>query len=232
VKYNIITISDEREGYKTHIRKVVKIPEVVIPATDARKVNLVDELDKRGLPHPTPGLYSIGEIGIWLSVFDCWQWAADNNEVLVTFEDDAIPRPYFDDALESYLEEIPADWDFLCLWVPPNQRRDYLYDVTFDEHGNPDIKGYLTKSLFDFGGLDLARAYNGYGNGATAFSPKGAQHFIDRARESGLYSPVDCFLYIEAHTGRCNGYSPKPIHAHAVGYDWATTTVHTTERFT
>jgi hypothetical protein len=46
-------------------------------------------------------------------------------------------------------------------------------------------------------------------------------------RETGIYTPVDCFLYQEAHAGRCEGYGPKPSRAYIVGYDWkAQTTVH------
>lgn len=231
MKYNIISINDTRYLYKKHIRETVGFEEVLIPSVDARAVNLEYELKRRDLFISRPEIFSIGEVGIWLSMFDCWQWAVYNDEALITFEDDAEPRPFFDEAVERFSEELPADYDFLSLWVPDNQRKDYYYDVVFDDEGEPDIRGLRKDSLFDIGAFYIARAYNGYGNVATLFSPKGAQFFIDRTREVGLRTPVDCFLYQESHTERCKGYAPKPIHATAVDYSWPETTVHTTERF-
>lgn len=231
VSYNIISIDDSRLEYKKRIRKTVTFPEVYVPATNARAVDLEEELSKRELSLPFPGQFAIGEVGIWLSMFDCWNWAVENNEILITFEDDASPKDNFNEAVSLFLSEVPEDWDFICLWVPDNQKQDYLYDVTYNDEGIPNIKGRRVKSLFDFGAKHLARTYNGYGNVASMFSPKGARFFRDRAREVGLYTPVDCFLYQEAHAGRCSGYSPKPKYATLVDYDWAPTTVHNTERY-
>lgn len=232
MKYTIISLNDDRLKYKTHIRDTVKgCDEIFIPATNGREVNLDDELAKRGLHIPHRGIFSVGEVGIWLSVWDCWQWCVNNKENLIVFEDDAIPRHYFDEAVHKFLLDIPDGWDYLCLWVPDNQKQDYWYNVTYDDEGLPTINGTRNKSLFDFGGDYLAKAYNGYGNVATMFSPRGAEHLMNIARQAGLYTPVDCFLYQEAHAGRCEGYSPQPAHATVVDYDWPETTVHTTERY-
>jgi GR25 family glycosyltransferase involved in LPS biosynthesis len=231
VSYNIISIDDKRLSYKNHIRETITYPEVSIPAINGSEIDIQAELSSRGLK-VTPGVFSVGEIGIWLSMYDCWQWAAGNNEILITLEDDAIPRHYFDEAVDLFLKEVPDDWDFMCLWVPDNQKQDYMYNVKFDIDGIAHIKGYAQTSLFDFeGGHFLSRVYNGYGNVAMMFNPKGAKFLMDRVAETGLYTPVDCFMYQQAQSGRCNGYGPKPIHATLVDYDWAETTVHNTERY-
>lgn len=233
MKYNIITIGDQRSLYKRKIRATVDFPEVVIPAVDATKVNLIEELEKRSLTLPLPGAFSIGEVGVWLSVFDCWQWSVDNNEELIVFEDDAIVHPHFNTELRGMMTELPEDYDFFTLWVPDNQLQDYMYNVSYDDSGIPTHRGNLLpgNSYYDFGAEWITRVYNGYGNVAQLFSPKGAQWFINRTQETGLYSPVDCYLYQEAHAGRCFGYAPKPDFANIVGYDWPETTVHTTPRF-
>lgn len=237
MKYNIVTISEdknsERYAYKLLIRHFVEFDEVDIPAVDARNVDLRHELEKRGLSIPNPHAFSIGEVGIWLSMFDCWQWSVDNNEELIVFEDDAAPHARFNERFEALYSEIPDDYDFVCLWVPENQRQDYRYMVEYNSEGLPNIYGSLPHgdSLFDFGATRAARVYNGYGNVAQLFSPKGSKFFIDRAREVGLYTPVDCYQYQEAHSGRCKGYGPKPQYANLVNYDWPVTTVHTTERY-
>lgn len=238
VSYNIITLNrsdslhDPRQIYKDRIRKTVQeSEEIFVPAINGREVNLEEELDRRNLFVKYPGAFSVGEIGIWLSMFDCWQWCIDNDETLITFEDDASPRHYFDEAVRFFLEEVPQDWDFMALWVPDNQKQDYRYNVKFDDEGHATIRGYAQESLFDFGAFYLARAYQGYGNVCSMFSPKGSQFLIDKARETGIYTPVDCFMFQNAHAGRCNGYAPKPFHATLVDYDWAETTVHNTPRF-
>lgn len=235
MKYNIVTLgTPERDTYRMMIRYYLKnIEEVSIPAVDARKVNLDEELEKRGLHIPYHNAFSIGEVGIWLSMFDCWQWSVDNNEELIVFEDDAIPARDFEDKLKFMMGEIPDDYDFVCLWVPDNQKQDYLYMVQYDDEGQPGIFGSLPEelSMFNYGAERAAMVYNGYGNVAQLFSPKGSRFFIERAREAGLYTPVDCYQYQEAHAGRCKGYGPKPKHANLVKYDWPVTTVHTTERY-
>lgn len=216
------------------IRKRVKVDEVHIPAVNAYEVDVAEELAKRDLFIAYPGMFSTGEIGVWLSNFDCWQWTVDNNEELIVFEDDAIPNINFQPRFHELHSELPPDWDFLTLWVPENQLIDYVYDVVYNEEGHPEHVGPNKNSItsvFNFGAIRLARVYNGYGNVAQCYSPKGARFFIDRVRSTGIYTPVDCYLYQEAHAGRCNGYGPKPNRAKLVGYDWkAETTVHGEDR--
>lgn len=237
MKYNIITMEDDptttRGVCKMMIRYYIdEIEEVSIPAINGSQVNLKEELDKRGLFIPDANAFSIGEVGIWLSMFDCWQWSVDNNEELIVFEDDAKPLADFDEKFAFMHKELPEDYDFMCLWVPENQKQDYHYMVFYDDGGHPNIQGtFHDGSLFDYGAARTSMVYNGYGNVAMLFSPKGSKFFIDRAREVGLYTPVDCYQYQEAHAGRCKGFGPKPEYANLVNYDWPETTVHTTQRY-
>lgn len=234
MKYTIISIDDSRANYKHFLRKDMHtMQEVAIPAVDAKSVDLRVELDRRDLSVTYSDAFSIGEIGVWLSVFDCWQWAIDNDEEILVFEDDAIIAGNLEVQLGLLMEEVPRDYDYVSLWVPPNQIQDYNYVVVFNDEGLPTINGTLDNNLsfFDFGAERVAEVYQGYGNVATVFSPKGARFFIDRAREVGIYTPIDCLLAQAAHAGRCKGYAPKPRYATLVSYDWATTTVHETPRY-
>lgn len=235
MKFQIISINDDRASYKDNIRAKVGLDEVHIPATNAYEVDLKAELDKRNLFVKYPGMFSAGEIGVWLSTFDCWQWAVDNDEELVVFEDDAIPSGTFSFQLAKLYYELPVDYDFFCLWVPPNQTIDYYYNVEYDAEGRPNVVGSNRgdhDSIYNIPQVTrVAKVYNGYGNVAQLYSPKGGRTFIDTARSSGIYTPVDCFLYQEAHAGRAVGYGPKPYWAKLVDYDWkAQTTVHKGDR--
>lgn len=236
-KYNIISVDDSRQAYKDKIRAAVPFEEVRIPTVDARyDLDIPLELNKRGLWIVPGKSFTRGEIGVWLSVFDCWVWCAEHNEELITFEDDAIIKEFFTQKFVEFYRELPRDFDFMTLWIPHDQMVDYQYDLVYDEVGYPTIVGpnrNIALSLFNFGSYCLARAYNGYGNVAVLYSPKGAQRFIERARATGIFEPVDCYLYLQAHAGYCNGYGPKPFYSQLVDYDWRTqTTIHTTERYT
>lgn len=234
-KYNIISINEDRADYKQTIRKNVQLDEIHVPATDGREVDLSIELENRGLRLPV-GYLSAGEVGIWLSTFDCWQWAVENNENLVVFEDDAIPTESFNALFSKFSTELPKTWGLLSLWVPDNQLPDYTYDLVYDEYGVPTNIGPNRNpfmSLFNYGAIRLARAYQGYGNVAIMYSPVGAQQLIDRARLGGIDEPIDVWVFCRAHTGTIEAFAPKPIWARAVTYDWkAETTVHNTERIT
>jgi GR25 family glycosyltransferase involved in LPS biosynthesis len=236
-KYNIISIGDpRREKYRRRIRAEINLDEVHVPAINGSKVDIDEELERRGLKINQPAKFTKGEMGIWLSVFDCWAYARDNNIHLVVFEDDAIITGEFNNMFHNWAITVPEDYDFLSLWVPDNQRQDYYYNVQYDEHGVPQTMGpnlREEKSLYNYGNPQLAKVYQGYGTVATLYSPHGAAKLIHSAQNIGIYSPIDCYICQEAHVGRANGYAPKPMFATAVSYDWkAETTVHKTEIYT
>lgn len=233
MKYSIVTIDDSRAKYKDYIRRVVPYPETCFGGVNAKAVNLREELEKRNLHMPYPGQFKIGEIGIWLSLYDRWKWVVDNDEPLIVFEDDAIPNPDFERVLERDYEHLPEDAAFMALWIPPNQLQDYRYNAVYNEEGIVRINGYRPdgESQYDFGDEYLSRVYNGYGHVGILYTPAGGKFFKERAEEVGLYTTADCFLYQEAHAGRCQGYGPKPKYANLVHYDWPQTTIQDTERY-
>ena len=236
MKYTIISIDDTRAAYKENLRSVLSNhEEVIIPATDARVVDINEELAKRSLYLPSGAdVRRRGELGVWCSTFDCWKWAVDNDEPLLVFEDDAIATTDFNDLLSAFVSEIPHDYDFLSLWVPPNQYLDFVYDSTYTPEGEMLINGPNKNSItsqYNYGAIRTCLAYQGYGNVAMLYSPKGAANLIELAYERGITEPLDCFIFLRAHLRRIDGYAPKPNWAKAVDYDWPETTIHTTERF-
>lgn len=232
MKYNIISIDDARQTYKEAIRERVLFDETFIPSIDASEVVLEEELGRRNLA-VSSGSFNQGEIGVWLSTFDCWQWAADNNEELIVFEDDAIPTPDFHNKFAEIYAELTA-YDFCTLWVPPNQYLDYIYDAVYSEDGTMTHIGPNKNSItskYNCGKIRLARAYNGYGNVAQLYSPRGARRFINLARVDGITQPVDCWVYLQSHLGKVEGFAPKPNRANLVDYDWPETQIHNTENY-
>jgi GR25 family glycosyltransferase involved in LPS biosynthesis len=232
VKYNIITLNDERKIYKDYIRANADIGEVVIPAVDGRAVDIRSELESRGL-FTTGWVPRQGEAGVWLSNFDCWEYASKMDEPLIVFEDDAIVEPDFKEKLDALMGELTVPWDYVSLWVPENQRIDYVYNIYFDEKGDPQRIGEnlpYDASLFK-NTRRTAKVYQGYGMVSLMYSPEGAAKLVELARRYGMYTPVDCFIYQQAHMGNLRGFAPTPVFANVVRYDWkAESHVQQTER--
>lgn len=227
MKFTIITLNDDRAFYKNLIRTRVKLEEILVPAVDARDLTLRgidDALASRGLSlHGWPNAKR-GELGVWFSNFDRWKLAAGMDEPLIVFEDDAMPSPAFNIYLHELMEDLPEDFDFCALWVPDNQKQDYFYDIDFDDEG----KHIWTQrpwrdnetSKYRVGNSNrVALAFQGYGMVSLMYSPKGAAKLVERARETGLTGPVDCWIFQQAHIGQVQGYSCHPHFTHVVRYD-------------
>jgi GR25 family glycosyltransferase involved in LPS biosynthesis len=235
MKYNIIRLNDDRKAYFDVLRQILGDGEIDIPAVNATEVNLHEELENRGIEHHGHiwGNPKAGELGVWLSNYDCWFTAAGMDEPLIVFEDDAIVDTFFWEKLYDVYKELPDDWDFVALWVPENQHLDFRYETVY-ENGIPRInrtRGDWETSQYDIGGRYAALVYQGYGMVSLMYSPKGAQKLIQLTKEYGITGPVDCWIYEQAHMGNLNGYAPRPEQASIVYYDWkAESHVQLTER--
>lgn len=217
--YAIVSIDDSREITKANIREHVEGFEVNnIGYCDARLGNNM----KFPLELTTKWTLTRAEQAIWHSMANCWDWAATNDKPLLVFEDDAIIDQDFQHNFDYLRSCLPEDWDFMSLWVPPNQEQDYFYNVTYDDEGTPDINGRLPNFMsyynFDQDG-PLANVYQGYSYVCTYYSPTGAAKILELALERGMYTPADCFLFLMAHSGRLNGYAPKPTYPRFIWHD-------------
>jgi hypothetical protein len=224
LKYTIISLNDDRKFYKDLIRERVKYEEVEMAAVDGRRIELLPEVRKRGLDVVGWGNAKLGEIGVWLSNFDRWELAAGMDEPLIVFEDDAMPSPAFNIYMEELMQDVPDDWDFVSLWIPDNQKRDFYYDIDFDEQGRHiwTTRPWRTdeNSVYRLGdSRRVAVAYQGYGMVSLMYSPQGAAKLVDLARETGLTGPVDCWIFEQVHRGKVRGYACHPQFSHVVRYD-------------
>lgn len=224
MKFTIISLNDDRALYKKLIRDRVKYEEIQMPAVDGRVVDISKELERRSLFVEGWGNAKRGEIGVWLSNYDRWKLASSLDEPLIVFEDDAIPYEDFDSRVGKVMAELPSEWDFLSLWVPDNQRNDYLYDIDFDENGvhiwnNRPWRSNDTSKYRVNNSDIISLAYQGYGMVSLMYSPAGASKLLRLAHETGLTGPVDCWLFEQAHRGAVDGYTLHPYQTKVVGYD-------------
>jgi hypothetical protein len=126
--------------------------------------------------------------------------------------------------MEEIVQDLPEDFDFISLWVPDNQKNDYLYDIDFDMNGRHiwTERPWRTNETSKYRLNDsnrVALAFQGYGMVSLMYSPKGAAKLVKQAQETGLTGPVDCWIFQQAHKGLLEGYSCHPHFAHVVRYD-------------
>lgn len=236
VAYTVMHIDDSRLTKRTDIRNKLFFYD---EATDIEFVRGADVEQVKRMRAKYPNFSGraiwtpkVGEVGVWYSQMNCWTWAKENNKHLMVFEDDAMLVPNFEQLWFTLLEELPSDYDFLSIFVPNNQEGDFYSYMVFDNDGVPKVWNYAPEenSTFNFS-KNLAKVYQGYSCVATMYSPKGAAKLLDIADDMGMYTPVDCFLFLNAHVGKLDGYAPKPsgIFPRMVNIEWeAPSTIHHT----
>lgn len=235
MNYCIISIDNSREAKKAAIRESLSYQEHFPAFVDARKAGEIE----KWLRNPVIGWEpKIGELGIWLSQINVWRYIVDNDlDWMIAFEDDAILAPDGQELITKSMSCLPDDWDAFSLFTPDDQRDDYRYDVSYDENGYPRLRSSMflpnERSLFYVGNDVVCRAAHGYSGVAVMYSQKGARRLLGAVEKRGLYSTSDCFLYIEAHTGRLEMYASHPLAKRIVTYDWANspTLIHNTEKY-
>lgn len=227
MEYTILSINETRKENKDDIRSKMRDKEVFVECVNG---NDLDQLraNVEKWEFPLSSGFKLGEFGVWYSNANAWEYAAENDGLLV-FEDDAMPIDNFQDNFYMAIDELPQGADFLVLWVPDNQRDDYYHVTGFNRDGTPTYSSSrnFDNSVFNIGKRWISRVYNGYGSVCVYYTKRGAQKLITRAKKMGLYTPVDCYLYLAAHGGYANGYGLNPRDADWVRYDWnRETTIH------
>lgn len=226
-EYTILSINNKRKENKDYIRSIMRDKEVFVECVNGEDLEqLRRNVDKWKFPLSSG--FKLGEFGAFYSNANAWEYAAENDGLLV-FEDDAIPIPAFQDNFYMAIDELPKSADFLKLWVPENQRDDYYNITGFNRDGTPTHSNLRSfdNSIFNIGKRWISRVYSGYGGVAIYYTKSGAKRMIDRAKKVGLNSPIDCWIMQQAHGGYASGYALNPIEAQWVNYDWSReTTIH------
>ncbi len=238
MKYTIISVTDRREQSKAKIRAELsdheEVTDIEFCGPDHDKIGRMKAFGLNFDPdywHP-----QTGELGIWLSAYACWRYCVEHDEPLRYFEDDATISAGFDQWYDTLFEpdftRPPLKPELISLIVPYNQRQDYGWQyyqaqamINYPDGAPDNHVGYKR----------LARAYQGYCNAAMEIYPDGARKLIDAARQHGIYTPVDCFVFEQGFDAtrdartlnRIDILTPKPQYATGVDVDWnAETHIH------
>ena len=214
--YTIISVDESRADTKEDLRKQMWLPEVTdIEFVDARPEGVIDQTVEDNRLKITGNKFHCGELGVWFSQINCWKWLANSDlDGLIVLEDDAVVLPDAEYIFNAIVSLLPENWDFVVLRVPDDQLNDYYYNRTFFPDGgwrmNSLTRFTKTQSPHYLGNDLLATAYQGYSCVATLYSREGAKKLLDLVDEHGLYTPVDCFLFLENNKKALRGFAPLP----------------------
>lgn len=142
--------------------------------------------DGRTLP-PLPG-----ELGIWVSTLNVLEHIVENNvDMMLVLEDDVVLNEDFVENLNTCIDELPKNFDFLSLFSFEEQ--NWLDETT-------DIGAeYIHKSTNQFAAAQ-----------AILYSKAGADKIIRLLRRKGIEYTPDCFIFKQSQLGLLNGYSIIP----------------------
>ena len=206
MKYTIFSLGNpERQKRIDGIREAMsEHDEFFVECVNGKDTEqLARNVAKYGFKHPA-GSWRPGEAGLWYSTINAWQWSVDNQETIITFEDDAIPVDTFKGVMAD--PQFPEDFDIASLYIPmrsPSQQLRFKFGPLFQEHGNICV----------------------------AYSAQGSAKILQLLRDEGLNWPVDIWIYKMGAAGKLNAYSPAQTSRVIIDHDFSLpTNIHKDKR--
>jgi hypothetical protein len=117
----------------------------------------------------TPVGWIYQELGIWASNYLAYKdFLNSDYEYLMLFEDDVVINANFLELVDSYMRELPEDWD---VFYPYSPEPPLFYGEVISDH--------------------LCRPYTTWSNAAYMVSKKGVKKLIDSVETEAIYMPID-----------------------------------------
>lgn len=201
IKYTIIHVNDRAKGNMEKNKKILADLEYVSEISfcngnteDAEKI-----LKNMGIDTTTWSPYDNrelpifpGEYGAWVSNINVWNFMVENDvQEMLVLEDDAILFNFAAHSLNSFVSELPEEWDFLSLF--------YLEGQNAFSKQTSIQKRHIHKNL-----NQPASAV------AMLYSNSGARKLLELVKEKGIEYAHDCFIHEQGRLGLLNGYSLIP----------------------
>jgi GR25 family glycosyltransferase involved in LPS biosynthesis len=138
------------------------------------KVNTVEDYCQPGETFPP----SAGVVGVWASNYLAYKKFLESDyDTLVLFEDDILMSKNFKDVVETYMWELPSDWDFFSFFVPD----DSLFAYTDTDH--------------NIGAQNVCVSYQQWSCAGYMVSRSGARKAIEDIESKGINCPVDWYIF-------------------------------------
>jgi GR25 family glycosyltransferase involved in LPS biosynthesis len=134
--------------------------------------------------------WKFGEFGIWASNYTAWKnFAKSDHEMLMLMEDDIILSKKFNQKLISYINQLPDDWDFFTVYIPPTGNQRYRREK---EYLNVDRRS-------------ICRVYQSWSCLCYVVSKQGVDKLLKQV-QSPVNGPIDHWLF---YNKDLNGYAIK-----------------------
>lgn len=198
MKYTIIHIDDRAKNNILKIKNILSnfqyIDDIVF--CDGNKDGPWHVLNNKGIMQDVWRPYDgrqfpplPGELGVWVSNINIFEYVVKNKiDHILVLEDDAIIEKNFADLFNTYVKDLPLDFDFFAL--------SYFLD-----------QNSLTAET-DIGSKNVHKSTNQYSNGVgMLYSLQGAKKILKLLQRTGLEYTSDCYIFHHAQTGMLNGYS-------------------------
>ena len=139
------------------------------------KIQNLENYDANGKAFPS----NSGICGIWASIYiDYKNFLESDKEVLLIFEDDVAISPNFKVIAETYMKELPEDWEMFSFFVP----NDSLFAYNSTVHDIPT-------------GFFICKSYQQWAMCGYAVNRKSAQKIVDDIETRGIEAPIDWYLF-------------------------------------
>ena len=138
------------------------------------KVNTVEDYCKPGETFPS----SAGVVGVWASNYTAYKrFLASDYDTLILFEDDILVSKNFKSVIETYMRQLPVDWDFFSFFVPD----DSLFAYNKDTH--------------TIGAENVCISYQQWSCAGYMVSREGARKAVEDVESRGINCPVDWYIF-------------------------------------
>lgn len=200
MKYTIIHVNDRAKDNMEHNKLILKDFDYIdnIEFFNGNEGSAWDVLNHALIPlnvwspydgrttNPLPG-----ELGIWISTINLWQYIIENKiDKMLVLEDDILLKENFLDNFYKYVKDLPEDFDFLSL---------YYFQEQNEESNETEIGSKLIK-----------KSHKQYSAGqATVYSYAGAKKLFNLIHRKGIEYTTDCFIFRQSLDELVQGYSIK-----------------------
>ncbi len=211
MKYTIIHVNDRSIKNINKNKKILKGFDCVndIEFFNGNTGNAWDILNHKGIRQDVWAPYDgrdfpplPGELGIWVSTINVWQYIVDNKiDKMLVLEDDVRLQKNFIKNLNFCLKDLPKDFDIFSLYY-------------FKEHNWPDENT-------EIGSEYIKKANNQYSGGqGIIYTYEAAKKLLTLIKRLGIEYTTDCFIFNKVQQGVINGYSLKKKNDFLLKHDY------------
>jgi GR25 family glycosyltransferase involved in LPS biosynthesis len=163
-----------RLGSPTMYLNTADKAEAFVNQTPGFTVNTVHDYCKPGETWPS----SAGVVGVWASNYLAYKKFLESTyDTMILFEDDILVSKNFKLLIETYMGELPLDWDFFSFFVPD----DSLFAYNEDQH--------------TIGAENVCVSYQQWSCAGYMVSRSGAEKAIKDIESKGINCPIDWYIF-------------------------------------